>query len=370
MRRTALRGMKHALFCLFLTFATLFLCLPAWARDPLRIICVESGTLDYNLRVFQGFVRGLRKQDALSKVLPPDLFKSTKEYWSWLSKEANPQNFRFLANGFYSFGWDESRRRFLREKIRTRLEEKRDVDLILAFGTPAGYDMAALCSYVPVLVVGVTNAVEAGIAASMWDSGKDNLVTIVEPFHYRRQLEYYHKIFPFKRLGIVYEDTPLGKSMVSLKEIEGSAKDLGFELVRCTTGLYDDSELVTQHLKACHRQFAKKKVDAVYLTYTAPLTPRQKHKVLEPLLAARIPSFSQATVEDVRYGALLSLRDGGINEGLFAASLLQKIFEGHKPRSLSQIFQSPMQLVIHLHTATRLGWDPPLEVLLSVDKFF
>ncbi|MCR5814960.1 MAG: ABC transporter substrate-binding protein [Desulfovibrio sp.] len=363
--------MKHAFYGLMITLLLVLGVLPAQAQTPLRVICVESGPLEYNLRLLDGMIQELYRHDCLISFPPPrGQIPRSKAFWTWCTQNVNKQRLVFLPDGFYSFGWDESKRRMLRHEIRKRVLINRDVDLILAIGTPAGLDMAALSPHVPVMVVGVTNAIEAGIVPSVLDSGQDNLVAIVEPKRYYQQLKYFQQILPFKRLGISYEDSPAGKSMISLAEIEEAAADLGFELVRCTSDLYNNSEVVTEHLSACHRQFVKEQVDAVYLTYSTKLSSRQKQQILTPLIQAGIPTFSQSLSDDVKNGALLSFVDSGFAEGLFAAEILLNIATGKSPRSLSQHFQSPKLLAINLRTATLLGWDPPLEVLLSIDEFF
>ena len=119
-----------------------------------------------------------------------------------------------------------------------------------------------------------------------------------------------------------------------------------------------------------HRFFVQQHVDADYLTYTTAISEQQKRRALELLINAEIPTFSQALVEDVQYGALLSFVDSGEAEGQFAGNLLRMVHAGYLPRTLPQHFQSPRLLAINLRTAAMMGWDPSLEVLLSVDVFF
>ena len=44
--------------------------------------------------------------------------------------------------------------------------------------------------------------------------------------------------------------------------------------------------------------------------------------------------------------------------------------DGILPRALSQKFQSPILIAINLGTAALMGWNPPLEILLTVDEFY
>ncbi|MBO5490481.1 MAG: ABC transporter substrate-binding protein, partial [Desulfovibrio sp.] len=67
---------------------------------------------------------------------------------------------------------------------------------------------------------------------------------------------------------------------------------------------------------------------------------------------------------------LLSFVDDSVEEGHAAARLLLGVLDGILPRAMSQKFHGARLLAINLRTATYLGWNPSLEVLLSVDEFY
>src|SRR5699024_6759606 len=112
----------------------------------------------------------------------------------------------FADDGFYSANWDSEQREEVTGELLRRIQEKGDIDMILAFGTWAGQDFASAELNIPVVVTSVTNAVESGIIPSVEDSGKDNLVASIEPERYKQQVILFHNIFNFKKLGIAYED--------------------------------------------------------------------------------------------------------------------------------------------------------------------
>ncbi|MBR4742085.1 MAG: ABC transporter substrate-binding protein, partial [Desulfovibrio sp.] len=105
-------------------------------------------------------------------------------------------------------------------------------------------------------------------------------------------------------------------------------------------------------------------------TVNVAMTPEQTHRTLVPLIDAGLPTFAQSGINIVKCGALLSFLDDSIEEGRAAARLLLGILDGLRPRILPQLFQGSSLLAINLHTATCLGWNPSLEVLLSVDLFY
>jgi ABC-type uncharacterized transport system substrate-binding protein len=89
------------------------------------------------------------------------------------------------------------------------------------------------------------------------------------------------------------------------------------------------------------------------------------------LLKAGLPTFAQQGGNLVKRGALLSLADNEIKvEGAFAAEALEKILNGHLPRSLAQRYENPVSLAVNLRTATLIGWNLPMEILAAVDEFY
>lgn len=339
-----------------------------------RVIYVEGGPFSDYQRIFQGLALGLEERGLIENghvPLPPDS-EETRGMWRWLVSHAGGEHIVFLPDGFYSAGWDKQQRERIRQDVLQRIREKKDVDMILAFGTWAGQDFSAQDLPVPVIVSSVTNAVDSGIIPSVSDSGRDNLVAPIEPDRFKRQVLLFHDIFAFKTLGIAYEDTPAGRGSIALKEIEDAAGELGVTLVRCTdTFDIQDADLASDRLLACHKKLAEQGVEAVYLTYNVGLQADAMRRVLQPLADARIPTFSQLGSPDVVHGALLSVAQSSITEeGRFSAGLVDAILKGARPRDLSPVFESPVSMALNLFMATLIGWNPPLEVLAAVDEFY
>lgn len=360
----------YAVLCLLLS--CLLCAVPTHAKKPLRVICIESGPLHEYNQVLLGMAEKLFQMNFLDAQPPRtvDSANGCRDLWSWLGKHSD-HRVQFLQDGFYSAAWEDRKRKEIRQAVMQRLETQQDVDAILVFGTRCGQDFAKLPTKVPVIVLSVTDAVGAGIVPSVADSGKDNLVALVNPWRYQRQVEFFHQFFPFRKLGVVYENTPTGRNVVALPEIEAAATSLGVELVPCHTSLHDSNlEIVVNNIESCHRQLVAQHVDAVYLTLSVAMTQQQIRYTLRPLLSAKIPTFSQSGLQDVKSGALICFAESDMDEGRRAAQILRSIMDGVLPRGLSQRFSSPLRLAINLRTAAMLGWNPPLELLLIVDEFY
>lgn len=344
----------------------------AHARGPMRILAVESGPYIEYYYMLYGIAVRLQEEGYFRTIPPYEPNKTgTAALWKWM-REHSDSRLVFLSNGFFSGEWNNEKLKEIQQNIVNRLTKRKDIDIILAFGTSAGQTMAKIKTDVPVVVASTTNAIEAGIIPSEDDSGKNNLIALVDPLRYKRQIEYFHTILPFRTLGIVYEDTQKGKSIVSLKEIEAAAETLSVEIVPCVADqLYDlEPFIIADRLEACHRTLAEKKVDAVYLTSLSTVNPEQIPRVLSPLLDAHIPHFSQTGDDEVKHGVLLGFVGCSFAEGRYAADVLLRISEGVLPRALSQRFHNPLQLGINLGTAASIGWNPSLSTLLDVSEFY
>ena len=352
----------------------LSLCLPAFAQaaHPLRTVLVYEGPHSDYYEILFNLSRELKVMGIINAThTDASLNGNTKELWNWLSTKARGTQLTFLADGFYSADYNDERRSAVLDSLRTRLTKRRDVDLILAFGTWARLEMARLKTNVPVIVCGSTDAISAGIVPSEKDSGKDNVVAVVEPDRFLRKIELFHQIFGFRKLGVTYTDTPSGRSCSALGQIETACAKYGVELVPCTGNFLEDldSERVAEKMEACHRKLADQHVDAVLITYNAlPLS--HLPQVLKPLIKAGIPSISQTGPREVQMGALASITSYCAQEGRFVAHLIRALMEGVRPRDLPQLLRSPMLLAINVNTAARIGWNPSLEVLLIVDEFY
>ena len=191
-------------------------------------------------------------------------------------------------------------------------------------------------------------------------------------FHvrHRRRSGGHRVLFGFKKLGVPYEDTPEGRSDVSLAAIEEAADELGIELVRCTTELNVPADQSFANLRQCVAKLAQTS-DAVYLTTNSGVQWNRMKELLQPIIDAGVPSFSQSGIEETKLGVLMSLSQSSFSsEGRFGAEAVAKVMNGALPRSVGQVFDSAIGLAINLEMARRIYWDPPFEILLAADAIY
>lgn len=336
-----------------------------------RIAYVDSGDYNEYPRMLRAVVQGLAQLGWLSIAEIPAGLDSGK-LWAFLGAHAQSDYIQFVPDAWWQPAQTDPRQRpIVRQAIATRLAERADIDLIIAMGTWAGQDMAALGAPIPTVVASASDPVAANIVQSAEDSGLDNLHARVEPQRYQRQLRLFHDIYPFKRLGLVYEDSPEGRIYAGVEAAQEIARTAGFAIVACHTPSNGISQAeAVRGVLACYRRLAPD-IDAAYVTVHRGVTPNSIRAVADILSDAAVPSFSMLGSEQVQEGILLSIAQADASYvGRFYARTIARILNGARPRSLNQVWIDPLKLAINVQTARLIGFDPPIEALFSADELF
>lgn len=348
---------------------------PVTAEDGRRwrVAYVESGDyVDYPLTLAE-IADGLELLGWLSYKSPRPEGLGGSELWTWLARNTESDWLEFVDDAYWRPGnFDADQRAPMRSAISKRLNDGRDIDLVIAMGTWAGQDMRELGPPVPTVVGSVSDAVASKISDSAQDSGRNNLHARVEPERYQRQLRLFHEIVGFDSLGIVYEDSEAGRSYAALNAANQVAKELGFRLEHCHA---QSASIPLEQAEAnavdCYAQLAARHVDAVYVTIHRGVTAKSVKDIAGILDEARIPSFSMAGSREVKEGLLMSIAQADISHvGLFHAETIARIFNGASPRELSQLWVDPPKIALNLTTARRIGFDPPVDILLAADEVY
>ena len=287
----------------------------------------------------------------------------SRQIWSCLEHAESPY-LEFPADAYWSAAWDNDKRILNKRLFLERASKRNDLDLMLALGTWAGLDLSNDHHHVPTVVCSTSNALGAGIIHSAEDSGHDHVHARIDPTRYARQVALFHKVVGFKRLGVVYEDSPEGRTYAGLDQINPLAARLGFELISCQAPFSNVSlEASVDSVMACHQELAAK-VDAMYVTIHRGVNSRSICRLLQPFMDARIPTFAMGTLYEVNAGALMSIAQPDFSyAGDFYAETMARILNGEKPRDISQILLDPQDLRVNVETARRIEFHLPVEVL-------
>lgn len=326
---------------------------------------------DYPL-VLMSTIKGLMELGWIEKdEIPSPLDGKNRSIWDWLATKAKSKYLEFVDDAFYTTNWTNYRRKEITEEIINRFSEKKDIDLMFAFGTWAGQDLANNRHQIPTFVFSVSEPISAGIIKSVEDSGFDHVHSRIDPERYERQVRIFHDIIRFKRLGLVYDNTEAGRTYGAIEKVERVAKELNFKLVRCFAKAgVTRKRIAENNMIDCWKQL-KGKVDAIYVTKHLGVQLRSIPELIMIANSARIPTFSQTGSEEVKYGFLLSIATASMDPlGRFHAEALGKVFNGAKPRQVGQFFESPQRIAINLETAEAIGYEPPVDVISAADEVY
>lgn len=337
-----------------------------------RVGYFEGGEyINYQLN-FLGIVRGLMDMGWMENAkIPEQSGEQTAQLWQWLADNTKSRYIEFVKDAHYTGNWDTPLIEKMVPEIISRLNNKTDIDLIIAAGTKAGLELTTNDHKVPTLVISTTDPLAAGIINSVDDSGFDHVHARVDPYRHKRQIQLFHDIIGFNKLGIAYQDTEQGRSYAALDSVKEVAGEREFEIVPCyTTDENADIKKDEESVKKCFATLGKS-ADAIYVTTQNGVNADSIPDLVEIANKYRIPTFTQSHSEQVKYGFLMSISRANFQYvGRFYAKTMVKIFNGAKPRNIGQLFEDPPKIAINLKTAELIGYDPPVDVLSAADDIF
>lgn len=342
---------------------------------PWRVAYFESGEFVNYASTLQALASGLSELGWIDATGLPYTQgqKESRMMWNWLAQHSGGKNIEFVADAYYSLEkMNPDEQAATAQSILQRLNERQDIDMILVMGTTAGQLLDNDQQHVPTLVFSSSNAVQAGIIESASDSGRDHVWAHMEPARYQRQIEIFHDLFAFKKLGMVYDESPDGRLYAALDDVEKVAAQRGFSIASVfVKDKQNNREAHRQQMLSAYNTLVAEGVDAVYCSLYIDRDVTELSELFAPLYQNHIPTFAQMGVAEVRNGALLSVyRADFVGFGRFAAHTIAQVFHGEKPRNLPQVFENTPSIVLNLEVAEKVGYNPPFEVFLVTDEIF
>jgi ABC-type uncharacterized transport system substrate-binding protein len=294
-----------------------------------------------------------------------------------LHKHDYSEFIEFPPEAFFDLKWDDARASGAAFS-RLRVAES-GIDLVLSLGTQVSTALTQKGNFsVPILVDSISDPVGSGILASLEDSGNDYLTGGMDPDQDIRQVRLFHSVIKFKRLGILYEDSAIGRAYGAVDAVRQVADELGFTVVAGTGVLPDpedeDDEDAWAAAEARYVRALDKlcpQVDAVYLAVQAGLSEYSLPEIVAVLAKHRTPSFIMEGKDFVRNGILLGESDSNIiAKGIFNAKKIAQILGGTKARDLPLLYKPVPHIAINLDTALKIGYDVPIDIIASADEVF
>jgi len=113
------------------------------------------------------------------------------------------------------------------------------------------------------------------------------------------------------------------------------------------------------------------KIDAMFMTDSSGLNKNSITALLKPLFKYKVPMFAQTRYDLVKHGILMSANQSDFKEDAkFYTRVMTQIFNGKKPRDISQLFESPIKVVVNLESAKKIGFRIPLDILAGASEIY
>ncbi len=338
---------------------------------PWRLAFYQGGEyLEYKDH-FRGFVQGLH---AIGWISVPDTILKTRrncrDMWYLVAEHDTMEYLDFDTTMFWSAEWQNDHRKRNRTEALSRFDNG-EADMVLAMGTWAGCDLATDAHAVPVLVMSATDPVASGILKSPSESSYPHVYASCDPERYIRQINAFHNIIDFKRIGVVYEDTPDGRIYANLSLLEEIGRKRGFAVVGCCAPETDIPDSVALHrVKECYAGIADE-IDALWVQVHLGENPKYMSEILEPVYRQGVPTWSQLGTRGVQAGALLSIAERSRDDiGRHMSRVAATILNGIKPGKIPFVYEDPKAIAINLAVALRIGFTIPHALLAVADTTY
>ena len=355
--------------------------------EKFRIAVMQSGEYFSYADVFEGILQGLNTIGWIADIpmlqvgfTGYDAYedgKSVENILTELSKSEYSDYIEISMRDFFDLSWSDDN--VSDPQFSHVTSPDAGIDLIIALGTQISSILSAPDQFhTPVLVDSISDPVGSNILASETDSGKSYLTGVVDPEQDLRQVKLFHSVIKFQTLGIIFEDSELGRAYGAVDDITAVASELGFDVVANTNVLPDpEDEDDDAAWEAAEAQYVRAldelapTVDAVYLGIQAGLSEYSLADIVDVLNKHKVPSFVMEGKNFVRDGVLLGESDSNlVSKGIYNAKKIVNILKGRTPRELDQIFEHVPHIAINLDTAGLIGYDVPIDIIASADDVF
>ncbi len=276
----------------------------------------------------------------------------------------------FPADAYHSPGWEPENMARLPEAA-AELMRRRDLDLIVGMGTAAVKALlAGNNGHTPILGMGMADPVAAGVVRGVADSGVDNFTCQVITDRWTSMFRVFHDVVGFRRLGILYQNTPEGRVYAALDDVQSVASELGFDVV--SYGGLSSAETDYE----CRQGLARLREEGMDAFFIGPLNCFDQEKndaaaLLRLLNDWKVPTFARDGSEFVKSGALMGFSTWNFGPtGQFLANQALAVLNGTTPRSIPMQDRMEPTIAINLETAVRIGFRFPFDVLVVADEIF
>ena len=234
------------------------------------------------------------------------------------------------------------------------------IDVLVAVTTNAALAAKKAAGTVPVVFMGVTDPVAAGLVATLAQPGGNTTgITNMAATLTGKRLELLKESLPkVSRVAVLWDPQAPG-STPQWNESQLPARELGLHLYSMRVSSVDK-------YAAAFREAVNAHSNAVWVTLN-PLANSNQKLIAELAIGHRLPSIC-ARGDYAENGCLMSYGPGYTTEGKDGARYVDKILKGAKPADIPVEQPMKFELLINLKTAKQIGVTVPQSVLFRADK--
>ena len=233
-------------------------------------------------------------------------------------------------------------------------------DVLVTVTTNAAQAAKQATTTIPIVFMGVTDPVTAGLVDSLaWPGGNITGITNMAAILTGKRLELFKETLPtVSRVAVLWDPRAPG-SVPQWHASQLPAQELGLHL-------YSMEVSSVEHYEAAFAAAVEAGNAALWVTLN-PLANSNQKKVADLALTHRLPSLC-ARADFAENGCMMAYGPSYGIEGKDGARYVDKILKGAKPADIPVEQPMKFELVINLHTAHKLGLTIPQSVLFQADK--
>jgi putative ABC transport system substrate-binding protein len=236
----------------------------------------------------------------------------------------------------------------------------RKPDVFVAVTTNAALAAKKAAGAIPLVFMGVTDPVTAGLVESLARPGATVTgVTNMAAILTGKRLELLKETVPkVSRVAVLWDPKAPG-SIPQWEESQQPAHELGLQLYSMEVSSVDRYEPEFKEAVNAHNT-------TIWVTLN-PLANSNQKLIFDLAIKYRLPSIC-ARSDYADNGCLMAYGPGYSNEGKDGARYLDKILKGTKPADIPVEQPTKFEFIINLKTAKQIGLTIPPNVLARADR--
>lgn len=233
-------------------------------------------------------------------------------------------------------------------------------DVLVAVTTNAAQAAKKATTTIPIVFMGVTDPVTAGLVESLARPGGNATgITNMAAILTGKRLELLKETLPtVSRVAVLWDPQSPG-SVPQWQESQLPARELGLQLYSMEVSSVDNYE-------AAFKEAVEARNTALWVTLN-PLANSNQTKIADLAINHGLPSIC-ARADYSENGCMMAYGPGYGIEGRDGARYVDKILKGTKPADIPVEQPMKFEMVINLQTANKLGLTIPPSVLFQADK--